>query len=109
MMLTLKKEVTLDRSDFINFLRDETKNHWNAFSKPLYIADIPSLLRERKSVDYKTILGEQRLKGFAEETAGSSSYLVVKHQFQKAKVGLIPPGEIFDFPDDRPFVRPALL
>lgn len=103
---SIDMEATLNRNELVEFLVSETRSHWDLLQQPLYLADIPSLLREKKSIDYKTILGDQRLKAFSEETSGDSSYLVVKHPFQKAKIGLIPVGESFTFPEEKIVVSP---
>lgn len=90
----------MTRDELVKFVKDETLSRWQESQWPLYLADIPSLLREKQSIDYKNVIGDERLKSFSETTSGSNSYTVVRHPFQKAKIGLIPPGENFEFPDN---------
>jgi len=90
----------MDKPEFSAFLAEHAKRHWDSHKTPYLLADIPSDLREEKSIEYKTILGEQRLKSFASETSETNNYKVVQHPTQRAKVGLVPHDVQYMFPEE---------
>lgn len=87
----------MERSELINTVSKLVSDHWNNTSSPLLIADIPTKIKEEKAIDYKIILGDERLKAFAIDTQGSDKYKVVMHPTQIAKIGLVPYNEEFSF------------
>lgn len=96
-------EPTLDGLD--RFIADQTQQHWDSHQTPWLISSIPAELKAR-GIDYRSILGEQRLKAFAQERSGSN-YQVVTHPSQRAKVGLIPAGKTYEFPEEPAPEQPA--
>jgi len=70
---------------------------WDISNQPFMLSDLSPALA-RKGIDYRKVIGGQRLKGFLE---GAREHVkVVVHPTQDAKVGLIPPGETFEFPQE---------
>jgi hypothetical protein len=82
--------------DLLQFLAEQTVLHWRDHEKPWLISSIPGALKEARGVDYRTILGETKLKAFTLEREGPT-FKVVTHPTQRAKVGLIPAAETFEF------------
>lgn len=85
----------------IEFLKAKAEAAW-AEQQPYLLSFAGPDLNEAK-IDYRTILGGEKLKAFAERTQGPNSYKVVKHPRQRAKVGLLKHDEefAFDATDDR--------
>jgi len=81
----------------IEFLKDKANAAWMS-QKPYFLSSAPPAMVEAQ-IDYKTILNGERLKAFAERTAGEGRYHVVKHPHQRAKVGVVPSGVEFEFED----------
>lgn len=91
----------------IKFLEEKAKDTWKE-KRPYYLSSAgPDM--DTASIDYRSILGEERLKAFVERTAGTSAYQIVKHPHQKAKVGVVPTGVDFQFKDaDQETVSPQV-
>lgn len=89
----------MNKDDLKNFIAEKAKERWERLSEPFLLSQIPSALREENGTDYKTILGEERLKSFVRETQASEYYFFVEHPNQKAKVGVVPPNVDFKFPE----------
>lgn len=81
----------------IEFLAEKAKDAWKD-ERP-YLLSFAGSDMARASIDYRSILGEERLKAFVERTAGTGVYQIVKHPNQKAKVGVVPTGVDFQFKD----------
>jgi len=90
----------MERQDFISEVAKIVSEHWRIEKNALYIADIPTKIREAKGIDYKEIIGDERLKAFALDTEGAESYKVVMHPRQKAKIGLVPYDVEFSFQEE---------
>lgn len=89
----------MDRSEFIKEVSKIVAEHWREEETPLFIADIPTKIRETKGINYKDVLADERLKKFTVDTEGPDSYKVVMHPNQIAKIGLIPYEVDFSFED----------
>lgn len=83
----------------IAFLKAQTRAHWDEAAQPYYLSRAASDLKE-EGVSYKDILKEEKLKEFSKRSAGVNSFRFVEHPTQKAKVGLVPPDEAFEFEAD---------
>lgn len=90
----------MNETQLKEFLIGRVKFHWDSANNMLFLADIPTELREHKKLNYRDILGEKRLKAFAAETEGKDSYRLVQHPSQKAKLGLVPYEAEFEFSDN---------
>lgn len=86
------------------FLKEKAKKAWDDEGHPYWLSYLAPDLKPL-GVDYKTILGEERLKQFARRTEGDS-YRYVEHPRMKAKVGIVPPASEFEFADE-PLTQPA--
>lgn len=90
----------MNKEELVKEITDIVKEHWDTTLSALFIADIPTKVRERKGVDYKEVIGDERLKPFVISSAGSESFDVIEHSKQIAKIGLVPHGTEFQFPDE---------
>lgn len=102
----------MNKDDLRDFIAEKAKERWKRLSEPFLLSQIPSALREEKGTDYKTILGEERLKSFVRETQAPEYYSFVEHPNQKAKVGVVPASVGFKFPErealeDEKFKKPS--
>lgn len=67
---------------------------WDENQQPYLLARLsPDLAKE--GINYKDVLGEQRLKDFVRSTPDRLK--VVSHPSQKSKIGLIPPDKDFEY------------
>lgn len=78
------------------FLKMRVAEHWNDDSTPYLLSNLPSDLKP-EGVDYREVLGEEKLKAFAKRTEGAETYRLVEHPTQKAKIGLVPSDSQFEF------------
>lgn len=73
---------------------------WDKDQQPYLLARLsPDLVRE--GINYKDVLGNQRLKDFLR--SAPNRLKMVSHPSQKAKIGIIPPDKDFEYE-----VMPAL-
>jgi len=81
----------------IAFAVTQAEAAWAESRQPYLLARFsPDLLKE--GVDYRTVLGERRLKDFLMGVPGRIK--VVFHPSQRAKIGLVPVGQEFEFPSE---------
>lgn len=78
------------------FLKAKAIERWDNDSPPYLLSNLPSDLKP-EGVDYREILGEEKLKAFAKRTEGAETYKLVEHPTQKAKIGLVPSNSNFEF------------
>jgi hypothetical protein len=90
----------MTEDEFKYFVAEKAKLHWQSLTSPYLLASIPADFREATRTDYKSVLGDKKLKAFLEKTSGSDFYKVVQHPSQKAKVGLVPFDVSYDFPSE---------
>jgi hypothetical protein len=98
---------TTSRKQLLAALAELARKHWDDTQpehQPLLLSNIPQLLKLR-GLDYREILGEQRLKDFAHAEESTATFAVVTHPVHKAKVGIIPSDETYTFPDDTPLTE----
>lgn len=92
---------TMERTALGDHLREIVNENWAQSEQPILISLVPDRLRVRApSEDYKSALGAASLKAFVKSSQGEFGYRVVEHPTQKAKVGLVPEGCDYRFPDD---------
>lgn len=76
------------------FAAERAKEAWAKDEQPYLLARLsPDLAKE--GINYKGVLGEQRLADFVR--SGHAYVKVVSHPTQKSKIGLIPPDKDFEF------------
>jgi hypothetical protein len=89
----------------IDFAAAQAAKEWEEKQRPYLLARLsPDLAGQ--GVDYREVLGEQKLKDFVRT---SDKLKVVAHPDQKSKIGLIPPDKQYAYPANEavPTVTPA--
>ena len=76
------------------FAAKQAEQAWKEKRSPYLLSSLAPDL-EKDGVHYKAILGDQRLKEFL-QTAQDKVQLIF-HPTQKSRIGLIPPGEHYEF------------
>jgi hypothetical protein len=77
------------------FAAERAQQAWDEKQEPYLLARLsPDLVKE--GVNYKEVLGEQRLKDFV--SSAPERLKIVLHPTQKARIGLIPPDKVFEYP-----------
>lgn len=87
----------INEKDIIKTITDIINSFWNDEKRPLLLSSLPSKLKEIGVVNYKEIINNVPLKDFIENTSSKNSYKLVMHETQRAKIGIIPASESFDF------------
>jgi hypothetical protein len=83
------------------------REHWGATREPLLLSLIAPELSSH-GMDYKQLLGTVRLSEFLASNA-EGRFVLVRHPTKRAKVGLIPAGEQFEYePEPIPVTRTAI-
>jgi hypothetical protein len=86
-------DVVFDEAQLRDYLIARTKEVWETSNQPYYLANVqPELSKISKS--YKSVIGEKTLSQFAGEIA---EVRVVRDENQRARIGIVPAGEAFDF------------
>ena len=91
---------TTDTQNLMERLKSMVLENWQRNAEPLLLSNVAPMLA---SIDpsYKAILDGKRLKQFVTENAiKENGYQVVTHPTQKAKIGLIPFDESFEYETD---------
>lgn len=84
-----------DVVSFKDFLRQRAQETWNERSIPYYLSVVATDLK-REGVDYRTFTGPLRLaQWLSKEEIPETKF--ISHPTVKAKVGLIPAKEDYDF------------
>lgn len=86
-------------------LINATQDFWAACGSPLLLSNLPNSLSEKGIADYKSILGNISLKSFVSTLANQGNLKVVTHPQHRAKIGLIPAEESYDFLQDENAVK----
>lgn len=94
-MMERSVELSEEQQELVEFLRECTRERWPG--QPFYLSMVQPRLKEAGRGDYRQILGEEKISAFVRRTEGEDTYKVVVHPRQKAKIGLIPPGEDYQF------------
>jgi hypothetical protein len=87
----------LKEADIVEALSVLVNDYWKEKASPYLLSFVEPALTER-GINYKEMLGDERLKAFVKRTKGKTTYDVVEHPSQRAKVGLIPPDATFSYP-----------
>lgn len=88
----------------IAFARARAEAAWEKDQQPYLLAFLsPDLVKE--GVDYKEVLGGQRLKDFL--NAAPAHIKLVFHPHQKSKIGIIPANKDYIFPVAAPEPAPV--
>jgi hypothetical protein len=75
------------------FASEQARRIWDSTQQPYLLSNLsPDLVRE--GINYRDVLGEQKLGDFIRST---DLIKVVLHPTQKSKIGLIPPDKDFVF------------
>lgn len=85
--------------DLNAFLREKAAERWAAEQQPYLLSSVAPDLKARGQ-DYRSALGEERLKAFVKRMGETGEFRVVEHPRQKAKVGIVPVGEDFEFSEE---------
>jgi hypothetical protein len=83
---------------FVGFLKRKADEFWQVEQPYLLSRVAPDAKAEK--IDYRTILGDERLKMFVKRTGATGGYRLVEHPIQKPKVGIVPADVQFSFPSD---------
>ncbi|MBZ9860858.1 hypothetical protein [Mesorhizobium sp. CA12] len=86
-------------ADIVAFLKSQAESNWQSSQEPFLLSQATPALKAA-GLDYKAILGEERLKAFVKRTEDQGGYRLVSHPVQKPKVGVVPAGENFEFQAD---------
>lgn len=90
----------------IEFAVEQAKKEWDASQSPYFLSRLSPDLAAR-GVDYREVLGEQKLKDFIQ--ASQDKVTIVSHPTQRSKIGIVPVGEHYEYPaeDSQPSKRPV--
>lgn len=85
------------------FIEKAATRAWEDHRSPYFLSSLSPEFRE-EGHDYKAVIGEERLKTAVKRLSGRFNFTVVEHATQRAKVGVIPKGEAFEF-EEKPTSR----
>ncbi|KAB1086173.1 hypothetical protein F4V91_06830 [Neorhizobium galegae] len=82
-----------------DFIEEKTREYWKKNETPFLLADVGPAITKAASPDfnYKALIAPLSLKQFVAGMSGKVK--VVQHATHKAKVGVIPANEDFEFGD----------
>lgn len=80
-------------------LKNIVDNYWLENKEPILLSRLPLSLEE-KDPNFREKLRAVSLKSFIEDTSDSCGYRLIKHPTQKAKIGVIPEGKDYSFPEE---------
>lgn len=87
--------------DIQRVLVEKAKERWDTEQRPYFLSDV-GMDMGIKGIDYRAILGEERIKGFVQRTQQAAGYRLVQHPLQKAKIGIVPADAEYSFTDAVP-------
>lgn len=79
------------------FLKASADHTWKDLEQP-YLLSMAATDMKDGGIDYRLVLGDEKLKAFVKRTEKAGGYRLVEHPTQKAKVGLVPGDAEFSFP-----------
>lgn len=88
------------------FIENEAANAWSTKKTPYLLSALAPDFADGGH-DYKSVIGGERLKSAVKRLSDSYKFKVVEHPSQKAKIGVIPKDEDFEFTDDPDRNRPV--
>ena len=80
----------------VDFLSQRAQSWWDEHQAPYLLAFVAPELNS-KGIDYRAVIGEERLKGFVERHVADGQFRLVAHPLQYAKVGIVPVGVAFEY------------
>ena len=85
--------------DFEGLVKSLVVDYWQNHHRPLLLSQLPPILNKNLASEvYKDLISQGgSLKRVLKETQKDGGYKLVEHPKKKAKVGLIPAKESFDF------------
>jgi len=85
----------MDEKGLITLIAAIACNIWRDEKQPLLISNIP---RHLADTDFRSVLGDEGIKSFVSRTRSEGGYKLVEDPGHKARVGIIPAKETFEFP-----------
>ena len=73
-------------------------DNWDQYHGPLLLSNLSPLLTDKLG-DYKEALSGHSLKAFIKAKAERAGVRVIEHKVHKPKVGVVPAGEAYEFPE----------
>lgn len=107
---------TISRSTGWGFMIEKTEEGFKAFlaaradffwkngEQPYHLSLVAGDLKA-EGVNYKDILGDEKLKAFVARTSDENGYRLVEHPLKKPKIGIVPADAKFEFTDIPPLPR----
>src|SRR3954465_3399208 len=86
----------LTADDLSNFLAKKAEERWTVEQQPYFLSSVAPELKANGR-DYRSAIGEEKLKAFAKRIGSSSGFKVVEHPTQKSKIGIVPVNSNFAF------------
>ena len=93
---SVPQEATAD--ELKAFLSEKALERWTIERKPYLLSEAAPHFRELGKQFRSLLVNDVTLTRWA-ETHGDGLFSVVRHPVQKAKVGIIPAGEVYNFPE----------
>ena len=87
-----------ERENLINKINDIVSAFWADKKRPLLLSSLPNELITAGIEDYKTI-ADGNLKKFIELPTEDSTYKLIEHPTQRAKIGVMPKEFEFNYDD----------
>ena len=84
----------MDEQSLISSIAEIARNTWLNEKQPVLISNIP---RQLGSPDFRAVLGKESLKNFLSRTRSEGNYKFVEDPLHKARIGIVPAGETYEF------------
>jgi hypothetical protein len=84
----------MDEKSLISKIAEIATSTWEEDKEPLLISNIP---RHLVGTDFRSVLGEEGVKSFVSRTCAEGGYKLVEDPSHKARVGIIPTEETYQF------------
>lgn len=104
MTVMLREHIVQTEQELVEFLADRAASRWEN-GLPYFLSLIATDLKER-DLDYRPIIGEERLKSFVKRVASDGGFKIIEHPTQRAKVAIVPKEADFEFEDANPVPLP---
>lgn len=83
-------------------LKKISQNSWDANTAPALLSSLPHEIEKvSPGLDYKGALNGRSLKAFIKATQDHADYKLVEHPTTKARVGIMPASETYEFQDPK--------
>lgn len=87
----------MDSKQLSDAIKIITERHWASKKQPTLLSALPELLNKQLGEDFRNALDGGNLKTFIQSESPQSGYKLVEHPNQRAKIGVLPADEFFDF------------